>query len=277
MVRRARERPLDYVVVKYGYPHVERAFAAAGIRWATERFVYPEQPEAEAKMLADAVDAGAAFAVINAEDWVGWSAAAPMERLVSAFRRWHPTVELYASIDSRGHRSSLPFMGTLRAHVTAWMPMVYPWDFEQPVATAFAAALDGLYTGGKPVLPTIETYPNSRTGARPGAAGVEAQVAEVRRRGLPGYNIYTLGHATAEEWLAVVHCEEGIMGEELKEHLKQHYLDAIASNNRNRLLGELVEGRWIVDGYDAKGWPVLAKIVGVRADLSPVLERRPYR
>jgi hypothetical protein len=76
--------------------------------------------------------------------------------------------------------------------------MIYPSAFQQPVIRAFASALDGKDFGGKPVLPAIQTYGNI------GAASVAEQIIEVRRRGLPGYQAYTIAHATGEEWRIII-------------------------------------------------------------------------
>jgi hypothetical protein len=205
MVARAIQLPLSYVIVKYGYPQYEALLKAANIPHAVERFVYADQPEAEGAMLANAVDAGAAFVVINAEGGGGWedADATVMWRMLGTFRARHPHIELYASIDTRGGRPDLPAMRALIDACVGIMPMVYPWDFEQSVTAAFAAALDHFNPRGKPVIPTIQTYPND-DGPRPGFIGVKAQIAEVHRRGLPGYNIYTLGHAADDEWRALV-------------------------------------------------------------------------
>ena len=67
VVRRARLALVDALIIKYGDPAFERAISAAGLEWGVERFAYAAQPEREADMLADAVDAGARFAVANCE------------------------------------------------------------------------------------------------------------------------------------------------------------------------------------------------------------------
>jgi hypothetical protein len=132
--------------------------------------------------------------VVNAE--VEWEALGPepMRRLVAEFRRLAPRAELYACVDTRGGRMSLPYQRVLAEHVAGWMPMVYPQAFRQSARDAFAAALDGKPFGGKPVLPAIQTYGNV------GATLVRAQIDEVRRRGLRGYQAYTIAHATNDEW-----------------------------------------------------------------------------
>lgn len=196
-VRRAREARLRGVIVKWGYHEARGAFASAGIPWAAERYVYPHEPEAEARRLAEEVAAGARFAVVNAE--VEWEPLGPepMRRLVAEFRRLQPTAELYACVDTRGGRSALPYQRVLAEDVAGWLPMVYPGAFGQPVREAFAAALDGV-AFNKPVLPAIQTYGGVGVGT------VRAQIDEVRRRGLPGYQAYTIAHATDDEWSALV-------------------------------------------------------------------------
>jgi hypothetical protein len=197
-VQRARDAGLRGVIVKSGYSEAQRAFAEAGVAWASERYAYPDRPEAEGRRLADDVAAGARFAVVNAE--VEWESldAGPMQRLVAEFRRLQPSAELYACVDTRGRRSTLPYQRVLAGQVAGWIPMVYPRAFRQTVSDAFAAALDAASFDGMPVLPVIQTYDGI------GAATVADQIAEVRRRGLGGYSAYTIAHATDAEWAEVV-------------------------------------------------------------------------
>jgi hypothetical protein len=199
---RAKEAELAGVIVKWGYPEARAAFSKVAVPWATERYVYPDQPEVEGRRLANDVSIGAAFAVINAE--VEWEAQGPdpMRRLIAEFRRHQPTAELYASADTRGNRTTLPYQRVLFEHVAGVMPMIYPMAFEQSVAAAFAACLDGKDFRGKPVLPTIQTY-----GAI-GSPAVAEQIAEVHRRGLPGYQAYTITHATDAEWAEILKDKE---------------------------------------------------------------------
>ena len=207
-VRRAREARLDGVIVKWGFPAAREAFAQAGIPWATERYVYPDQPEVEARRLAEDIAAGAIFAVVNAEaEWEPLGPE-PMRGLVSEFRRLQPRAELYACVDTRGGRTALPYQRVLADHIAGWMPMVYPGAFGQPVREAFASALDHATFGGKPVLPAIQTYGGV------GPAIVTEEIEEVRRRGLRGYQAYTIAHASDAEWAVLV--EEGAMFDEIK-------------------------------------------------------------
>lgn len=207
MVQRAKDARLAGVVVKYGFPAVEQAFTAANIPFAIERYVYPNNPEGEAQRLANAVDAGAVAAVINAE--VEWEPAGPepMERLIAAFRARHPTVELYASVDTRGDRLNDPYQRVLAQHIAGWLPMVYPLAFypgrpEGFVTRAFGDCLNGKDFGGIPVLPTIQTYDGI------GAEAVAAQLAWVKVKGLLGCQAYTIAHATDEEWAEFARQEE---------------------------------------------------------------------
>jgi hypothetical protein len=199
------------VIVKWGYTSAREAFARAGIAWATERYVYPDQPEIEARRLADDIAAGARFAVVNAE--VEWEAldASPMRRLVAEFRRLQPRAELYACVDTRGNRTSLPYQRVLAEHVAGFMPMVYPGAFGQSVRDAFASALDGRRFDGKPVLPAIQTYGGV------GPSMVREQIEEVRRRGLRGYQAYTIAPASDAEWAVLTEeADEMTNAEELK-------------------------------------------------------------
>jgi len=196
---------LDYVIIKRGYPDVEDAFRAAGIRYGTERFVYPSQPLAEAKMLADAVDAGAQFVVVNAEDWFDWGAqhtGETMRILLDELWRRYPGLEVYASVDTRADRNYLPFQAELLERCTAVLPMIYPFTFypRRPsgyVERAFSDCLDDKEFYGKPVIPTIQIYGSI------GLDAVRAELEELSRRGFTNYNLYTICHATDAEWTVV--------------------------------------------------------------------------
>jgi hypothetical protein len=126
-----------------------------------------------------------------------------MERLVREFRRLQPRAELYASVDTRGNRLSLPYQRVLAEHVVGWMPMVYPAMFrpQRPagfVRQAFADCLDGKDFRGKPVLPTLQAF------NRIGAVALRGEIDQTTDRGLSGYQLYTIAHATDEEWEVVV-------------------------------------------------------------------------
>lgn len=199
-VRRAKDAALRGVIVKWGYGEARAAFARAGIPWATERYVYPDQPEVEARRLAEDIAAGARFAVINAE--IEWEPLGPepMRRLIAEFRKHHPNAEIYGCVDTRGERTELPYQRVLAEHVAGWMPMVYPVAFEQPVRDAFAATVDvpAMRQSPLPVLPAIQTYGSV------GPTVVREEIAEVRRRGLAGYQAYTIAHASEQEWAVLV-------------------------------------------------------------------------
>jgi len=195
-----RTKKCDGVIVKAIYWPQFDAFKAAGIPVAVERYVYPSQPLQEARYLADGVQRGARFAVVNAE--VEWESqpVAPMRQLLDELVRLAPGVEVYASVDTRGNRTSLPYQQELIGRCTAVMPMIYPAAFRpaQPpgfVAAAFRDCLDsGQDFQGKSVLPTIQAYDQI------GAEDVLAQFQESDRRGFLGCNLYTVGHATLDEW-----------------------------------------------------------------------------
>ena len=135
-------------------------------------------------MLADAVDAGAAFAIANCEpnDGGGWGdpgADAAIRRLVDAFRRRHARVPLYVCADLRRGRSlDAPVVReAARGGIDAWMPMVYPAAFRQSVRGAFDAAYPGATYLGLPGEPVIQAYGGV------GASLVLEQVAEAKRCG----------------------------------------------------------------------------------------------
>jgi hypothetical protein len=154
VIRRAKLARLDALIIKYGDPAFERAISAAGTEWGVERFAYASQPLREADMLADAVDAGASFAVANCEPndgggWDGSATASSIRAFIDAFRLRHPRVPLWICADLRRGRSlDATFVREAArtdtvARIDGWMPMVYPKTFKQSVARAFDAALPG--------------------------------------------------------------------------------------------------------------------------------------
>ena len=204
---RASAASLDYVVVKYGNPAAEQAFSAAGLLRGSERFVSAASPAAEAGMLSDAVDAGAAFAVINAEEGGGFDAGGAagnaMAGIIDAFRARHAGTPLYAALDTRGARTSYPYQQVALARCDAVMPMVYPAAFypAQPsgyVHQAVADALAPLAGQRLPLHPIIQTYGGI------GAAAVLQEIQEVGAYQVRSFSAYTIGHATDAEWQQIV-------------------------------------------------------------------------
>ena len=206
-IDRAKEAGLDGVIVKVSYPRVQEQFQRADIVVATEEYCLPIRPKEHGTRLASAVQNGAKFAAINAEvEWerAGQSSGAPMETLIGTFRDIHPSIELYASVDTRGNRTLLPYQRILAEHIVGWMPMIYPLSFYHArqqgwIAQAFKDCLDtGQRWDDIPVLPTIQTYDNIGKGA------VELQIRECEDRKVKGYQAYTICHATDEEWAVIV-------------------------------------------------------------------------
>src|SRR3990167_7945005 len=90
-----RAKKLDFIIIKALYPSAREAFKVAGIKWGTERYVYPTQPDQEAAYLIAEIAAGAKFVVINAE--VEWEATdgVAMRRLIQLIQARYPNIELY--------------------------------------------------------------------------------------------------------------------------------------------------------------------------------------
>ena len=211
---RAQRAQLDFVIVKYGLRAAEQAYAKAGVPWATERYVYINQPEREADMLAAAVDNGAVFAVINAEEGRGgWGpaeeGAQAIETIATAFSNRHPAVALYACLDTRGDRLNHPYQQAALHWCDGIMPMIYPGAFRpgQPLAyivRAFDDALKGKDFGDQRVYPVLQSYgwddPPGRARTM-GAYGIRMQAGWASPH--PGCSFYTLHHATDAEWDAV--------------------------------------------------------------------------
>lgn len=203
-VLRAREAKLDGVIVKARYWGNMAAFKNAGIPVAVEAYTYPNRTDSDAADLLMGLDRGAQFIVINAEhEWEGHDSL-PMERLIHNIRERAPDVELYASVDTRGDRTRLPYQRVLADHITGWMPMVYPLAFRplRPTGWIWDAFTDCLSSGqdfaGKPVLPTLQMYDGI------GVSPVETMLTSIKHRELGGYQAYTIGHATDEEWAVIV-------------------------------------------------------------------------
>lgn len=206
-IERAKEAKLDGVIVKAKYWGTMEDFRRAGIPIAVEAYTKPNRTESDAADLLAGLDRGAQFIVINAEvEWEGHDSL-PMERLIHNIRGMAPDVELYASVDTRGNRTRLPYQRVLAEHIMGWMPMIYPKAFypAMPLGYVHAAFNDCMDTWqsfhGKPVLPTIQTYDSI------GAAAVIRQLQEVHRRVVTGdtagCQAYTIGHATDEEWAVI--------------------------------------------------------------------------
>ncbi|HXK34584.1 MAG TPA: hypothetical protein VNM91_11305, partial [Dehalococcoidia bacterium] len=194
----------DALIIKYGDPGFERAISAAGTAWGVERFAYATQAVREANMLADAVDAGARFAVANCEpnDGGGWGDAGAdraIRSLIDAFRRRHASIPLYICADLRRGRSrdSAFAREAARGGADGWMPMVYPKAFGQTVPRAFDAAFPGASYLGLPCMPVIQVYDAI------GPALVREQIAEARARGATALSVYVVEAATDEELRAV--------------------------------------------------------------------------
>ena len=195
----ARANQVEGVIIKWGMLERRRALEAAGVLWAVEAYVYPDQAAlwVWGERLAGWVNEGAQFVVINAE--VEWEQTdrQPMIDLISAIRlhSHNAHIELYASVDTRGGRTGLPYQRVLADNCAGWMPMIYPIAFQQSVDRAFISCLDsGQQFNGLPIFPTIQTY--DQVGPIP----VDLELQEVARRGLPGCQAYTIGHATEGEW-----------------------------------------------------------------------------
>lgn len=225
-IDRAKSSGIQGVIVKADYPTVAQQFLDAGLRVAAENYVYPSNPEQEGRNLANAIAGGCEFAVINAE--VEWEleGSLSMEELIATFRDIQPDTELYASTDTRGTRTSLPYQQVLARHIIGWMPMIYPLAFRPTapsgfVSAAFGDCLDSGQSGwfsGKPVFPTIQTYNNI------GSAAVEEELAQVKARGFRGYQAYTIGHATNPEWSVIV---DDSAPEDSMEWLDEKILDSL--------------------------------------------------
>lgn len=205
-VERAVRAKLGFVIVKYGYPDVEQAYVKAGIPWATERFVLMDQLELEGNMLADAVDAGACFAVVNAEEGGGWGPKAgtgwAMTKLIDTFRFRHPHVALYACLDTRGDRLYHPYQQVALDRCDAILPMVYPVAFypHRPpdyISQAFRDTIRGKDFQGQPIFPVLQSY-----GKLLGPGGIKEQFSRAMVWG-KGCSFYTIHHATDAEWDAV--------------------------------------------------------------------------
>lgn len=219
-VERAQRAKIEGVIVKYGSPATEKAYANGGIRWATERYVYSNDPEGEGTRLANAIDAGGAFAVINAEEGPGgWGPTeytrGAMNAIINTFRARHPRVPIYASIDTRGDRLSHPYQQVMLLRCNGIMPMIYPGAFRpsQPdgyITLAVIECLQGKDFFHLPVFPTFQSYswewPKGSGQIRIlGPAGIQRQAALLQPYGveIQGFQFYTIHHATDAEWDAV--------------------------------------------------------------------------
>jgi hypothetical protein len=204
VVRRARLGGIGALIVKYGDPSFERALTDAGMPWGVERFAYAAQAAREGSMLADAVDAGATFAVANCEpnDGGGWhnrGAERAIRTLIDAFRARHASVPLFICADLRRGRSlDAPFVReAAHAGVHGWMPMVYPKAFGLGVARAFDVAYPGASYLALPCAPVVQVYDGL------GPRMVAEQVREARARGATSLSVYVVETASDDELRAL--------------------------------------------------------------------------
>jgi len=204
VLRRARRAGLDALIIKWGDPAFEREISAQRCPWGTERFAYAADAAGEGRRLADAVDAGASFAVANCEPndgggWGGEDAASAARALIDAFRSRHAAVPLYFCADLRRGRSlDAPFvLEAARGGIDGWMPMVYPGAFAQSVTAAFDAAYPGPAYLRLPCAPVLQTYGNGDP------RSVAEAMGEAIRRGARGASIYLVETATGAELDAV--------------------------------------------------------------------------
>jgi hypothetical protein len=210
-----RAQQVEGVITKALFWIEMDAFIRAGIPVGVERYTYPSQPLREAAFLAEGVNRGAKFVVINAEkEWerAGAAGGSAMIKLLVELDRLlegdatSGDVQVFASVDTRGDRMQMPYQQVLDKWVAGWMPMIYPKAFfpkPRPGTDWINQAfVDSLETGqdfqGKPVLPTLQTYDQI------GSINVRRQLEDATRRGLVDVQAYTVGHATDPEWSAFV-------------------------------------------------------------------------
>jgi len=229
IARRARIAGLDGLIIKYGDPAFERAITAEGIRWGVERFAYAHQAAREGDMLADAIDAGAAFAVANCEpnDGGGWEradASPAIRTLIDTFRRRHPGAPLWICADLRRGRSlDAPFIReAANGGVQGWMPMVYPKAFGQSVAAAFDAGFPGATYLGLPCAPVLQAYDGI------GAGVLLEQVFEAGRRGAAEASMYVVETASERELQALAWATAGRRANALRDTALAYLRGAIA-------------------------------------------------
>ena len=194
-----RSKQVSGIIIKYGLSDKRDTIQSAGVPWAVEHYCYPSTTSRQGIELAQWYDAGAEFVVINAE--IEWAVepAQKMRDLINTIRSHSSrgNVPLFASVDTRGVRTTQPYQEVLSGEIVGWMPMIYPKAFGQSPQDAFRASLGtGQRFAGKPVYPTIQTYDNI------GAVPVVKQNVETAARDLPGNQAYTISHATDEEWEA---------------------------------------------------------------------------
>lgn len=203
-VERARAAKLDGVIVKARYWDILEGFRKAGIRVGVEVYTKPMSNATDADALVEGIRRGAEFAVVNAEvKWEQPESGEQIRQLCNRVMAHSDSIELYASVDTRGRRMSMPYQQVLSQFITGWMPMIYPKAFYPAmpagfVWAAFRDCLDYKDFAGKPVLPTIQTYDNI-TGP-----SVKDQLFDIHTRGFQGYQAYTIGHATDAEWQVIV-------------------------------------------------------------------------
>ena len=207
MLKRASE--VDGVIVKASLPDAISVYQGKGVPLAIEEYIYPDTRWDQARaMVRIAKEFHPKAIVINAE--VEWEPMPPnsMAPICEYIRFNTPEQELWYSVDTRGGRCAKPYQVELMNFSHRCLPMIYPQAYypNQPpgyVAQAFADALVPIPYAefqhrGLEIHPTIQLYNNI------GADAVAQQVQTAKYFKLPGISVYTIGHATEEEWRALM-------------------------------------------------------------------------
>ncbi len=197
-----RSPHVDYLIIKATEvlePFADR-LGEIGKPWLAE--IYPYQSNAAgfgAELGRWMQKAACVGGVLNFEDedtegdWD--SATAETVNAVFAEVEARSALPLYASLDTRGERPNDIYQLICCDRCVGVMPMVYPKQFGQSVADAFASAITalmGMRWSDKLIVPTIQTF--NEVGS--GTVNAECLIAAK----FDGYTAYTLGHATDDEW-----------------------------------------------------------------------------
>lgn len=207
-----RAKKVDYIIIKYGMSSYERLCQALAMPWLAERMAESGAGSQNgpsnwlqyaSELAAQANQPGCVGAVINLEEADGgWHLdnGSGTRALINKFRQLAPGKPLYASLDTRGNRPIASYQQVCAQLCDGVMPMVYPKAFGQSPDQAMVVAVNNTLKqawGAKPIIPTIQTYNGV------GPVSVVQQITAARNIGAKGFNAYTLGHASAQEWAEV--------------------------------------------------------------------------
>lgn len=165
------------------------ALKAAGLAVGAWAYVYPDQVQTQAKVIADAC-AGADYLVIDAEaPFEAPAMATAAEALGTALRVLLSELPIGLTTFAVPHlHPAFPYAAFAR-WVDCMLPQVYWADAGMDPRTMLSEAVTGVAQYGKPVIPIGQAYPRATAGE---VALFAARAAELALQGISYWNVQHL-------------------------------------------------------------------------------------